>query len=113
MKKFNIPLIDYNFFIYSGKKEWPLWIEAIKKDGCSDESVNVKEVPDGGRCFGSWIWVSNSNYKELVYHEVQHFLDLLFEHLGCEKEREFKANLAANVIKQVHKWIDKKAKKKE
>ena len=106
MKTFRIPLVDKVFYIYVGEKEW----EHFKKDSIrsgADESLD-EPYPgkDSGRAGGSWIWVDNVKDRNLVIHELTHFVDHLLAYLHSNDE-EFRAYLTAWVIDNVLKWVDK------
>ncbi len=51
--------------------------------------------------FQNLIFVEDVKNKNVLLHEVSHFLDSLYEDLACQTETEFKAYLFAYVIEEV------------
>lgn len=111
MKVFNIPLIEEDFTVYVGSKEYLKWRNEIIEGGFTHAiAISPPESFNSGRQYLGLIWINGYNI-EVLFHEVQHFLDELFTIKDIEDEREFKARIAGNVHKQITKWIISKKKK--
>ena len=110
MKEFKIPLIDKVFYIYVGEKEWEQFKKNSIKNG-ADENLN-EPYPgeDSGRAGGSWIWIDNKKDRNLIIHELSHFVDQLLNYLHTH-DGEFRAYITAWVIDNVLKWAKVKGGK--
>jgi hypothetical protein len=100
VKQFKIPLVDKAISIYIGDEEYKKYITFTTKLGFEepdDEST--------GLAAGSVIWVKDINNKNVLFHEIQHALDALFEDMGFTGESEFKAYVAGHVLSKVYEWL--------
>lgn len=98
----NIPLIDYNLYIYYDKKGFELFLNKVKQTN-PDWDFNDQML---GYCFENNIWIKDLKDNETIFHELQHYFDWLFEHLSCEKETEFKAYLSSYVLCNILKVVE-------
>ena len=107
-KRINIPLVGKHFHIYVGEKEWPTWYRAVKREGGlhGDDTIDSPPRAGGGRCWYGWIWVHDTVDTNTVFHEVSHILARLYEISNCERETEFKAYLAGEILSKVHAWLN-------
>lgn len=110
MKKFTIPLLELTLKIYVGKNEWNKWVKesylsGLKKELLKDDE-NIAPDEDIGRCYAGAIWVGSIN-KSLIFHELSHYLDNVYNHVVCNTEDELKAHVFSWVVLNVNKWIDK------
>lgn len=106
MKRIDIPLVDKSLWIWIGPEEWKKFQKAAAKNKCLSGTDNPLPEGESGRAWGSDIWVNDKKDINTVFHETQHFLHDLFEYLGCTKETEFKAYLAAEVHEQILRWLN-------
>lgn len=113
-KTFTIPLIDKVLELYWGEKGWKPFFNACKKAGSNIDkdpfSSDPNKHPGGGRADGSWVWVENIRDRSLLIHEISHFLDMLYDFVGCKEEREFKAYLAEYVLDTAISFAEKQPK---
>lgn len=96
----NIPFTN-ELIIYTGhknrgsfnslmKKHNPRWIDDTLDDGM--QCKNLMYIEDIGN-------------KEVLYHELAHYLEWLYGHLSCQDEPEFKACLMAHVMVEIDKEL--------
>jgi hypothetical protein len=117
MKKFTIPILEYNYFVYFGIKEFNKWkttIKTIYKDDiekCKDiDKIDINDI-DGAVDAINHIYIGDTNSVEIIAHEIFHFIKNLEEVLGADGEEEFQAYLMGFVFEQVYKYINKLKRK--
>lgn len=103
IKRFRIPLVQKTLAIYVGHRSYRAWARAVGAAGCTSDT---SELPtQAGRCWGGWMWVSDIQDANTVFHEAAHALSNLYGCLGCEDEEEFKAYLSGQLLAQIHDWL--------
>lgn len=113
MKKFCIPIVDKDIYIYVGKEEYVKFIKAIKSEGAVfKDGEEIEDDPSGGRCYGSWIWYEDLGDINTIAHELSHFLDNLFATIGSN-DTEFRAYVTGYVMEKVLLWSFEQNKKEK
>lgn len=106
IKRFTIPLIEKNFFIYSGKDEWERFRKITIKEGADEELTSPCPKKGSGRCFRGHIWVFTLKDKRILIHELSHLLDDIMLTVGSE-DTEFRAYLTEWIMFKVLEWRGK------
>ena len=106
IKRFTIPLIDMNFFIYSGEDEWQRFKQITIKEGADEELTSPCPKKGSGRCFREHVWVFDIKNKKILIHELSHLLDDIMLTIGS-KDTEFRAYLTEWVMFKVLEWRKK------
>ena len=99
-----IPLIDIKLFINIGNeglKEYNKQIKDIEEAWSNRSNVL-------GLQYTNHIYIENFNDNEVIFHEVTHFLEWLYEYIGCKDESEFKAYIGGYVIDKILKLKENK-----
>ena len=104
MKTFNIPLVDIDFYIYVGEKEWEKFKNDSITNGAEESRKEVYPGKESGRAGGSWIWFDSKKDTNTIIHELSHFIDDLLKYLRTN-DGEFRAYLTGWVIDNVLKWV--------
>ena len=97
MRQIDIPFKDHKLCIYTGKKgriDFTKKVHSVSPDWVDDNTTD-------GISFQNLIFIEDVKNKNVLLHEVSHFLDTLYEELACQTETEFKAYLFAYVIEEV------------
>lgn len=108
MKKIRVPLIDKDIAIYVGEGEWGRWKKQLLKHGCEDPILaHEHDVvgEGGGLTWGSFVWLQQTENINTVFHEVQHALSAIKQHLRADDEEEFNAYIAGYVNEKVYNWL--------
>lgn len=104
MKTFTVPLIEKRLVIYVGNEEWSKYVRATKADGAEAPLYAHEERPaNSGMQCGSHVWIENPQYTPTLIHELMHYVDAVFTHIGTD-DREFRASVAEWVITSVLEW---------
>lgn len=109
MKQFKIPLIDKQFRIYIGQREWEAFCKYCVFLGMDKNNVE-KKAPIGGsgRCWGGAIWVNRIKDRPTLFHELSHFIDDLMGMIDKNQEKgEFRAYLTEWVYEKSLLWFEK------
>ena len=110
MKEIKIPLVHRSIEIFHGtnEKEYNAFAKIVKQMGGT--MFEKKELEDiGGFTYGSVIYIPMIE-EEILFHELSHALNCIFEKLGCEKEDEFKSYIWGYVAKEALKLFKKELK---
>lgn len=92
-----IPYMSHNLIIFYGKSSRKQFNTKVKFN--YDE---WEDDPDAdGMQYENNIFIEDRKDKEVIIHEVSHFLDWLFIDMGITFETEFKAHVTAHVFMAV------------
>jgi len=99
MKIIEIPYSPVNLFLFVGEKDREQFNSKVRSkypDWKNDENSD-------GMFFENHVFLEDIKTKEVLIHEVFHFLEWLFKYMEIEEEAEFKACIASNVLCEVLK----------
>ncbi len=99
--------------IYVGEEGKELFLDKIKEVNNSGQFKVILDKDDlecgQGLHFLNFIWVENWERRVLL-HELQHYIDNLFDELAIHNEPESKAIFMSNTIEKVLEIRDKENK---
>lgn len=94
IKSIEVPFMSLKLNIYTQKKGRLSFIEHVQT-----------ELPDfkddlevDGWHFKNHIYVENMKQRDILFHELSHYLEWLYDYLSCTNESEFKACLMAYIF---------------
>ncbi len=100
MRIIDIPFADHKLMLYIGKKS--------RNSFCSQVHLDHPEWKDDINCdgmhFNNHIFIEDEKDKNILLHELSHYLEWLYDELSCKNELEFKACLFSDIIRSVFKW---------
>jgi len=97
LRLIDIPLTDYSLLIYTGTKGRASFNHHVLMDYKDWEDNSDNDAMH----YKNHIYIEDITDKEILLHEVAHFLEWLYEYLDCEKEPEFKARLFTYIIMEL------------
>jgi len=77
-------------FNFNVKLKYPDWDGAPAADGLQLENL---------------LYIEDPTNRQVVLHELSHYLEWLYEELSCQDESEFRACLMADVIMKVEEAL--------
>lgn len=100
LKLIEIPYSPVSLLIFTGQKgrgifntkvefQHPEWVDDPDADGMH---------------FQNNIYILDFDDKDILFHEITHFFQWLFEYMEIEAEMEFQANLSSHVICEILKY---------
>lgn len=96
----DIPFDDHCLMLYIGKESRDSFRSQIHLK--YPEWEDDKEVD--GMHYKNHVFIEDIENKNVLLHEISHYLEWLCTHLSCDSESEFKACLFSHVIRSVFKW---------
>lgn len=95
----DVPFVDHKLMIWRGENVKSAFLNQVKHLNTEKEVIIDEDTT--GLCVGWIIWIKDKFSREVLLHEVAHYLEWLYVHLNIVNEAEFKACLFADVIGKV------------